>query len=140
MQRALAGQLDYAGDGLYYLNGEPFCGICYTMKGARGRSETVFRDGLIWGTTKEWYGSGQLMREASYFKGVFHGKVQEWHKSGQLAEQGEYEYGIALWEKRWDENGQLVEDFSLTEADEDYAVLQRYRSMYRSSSCSENVG
>jgi len=50
--------------------------------------------------------------------------------SGQLAEDGEYEFGIALWEKSWDEEGSVTEDFRLTEADEDFDTLQRYRGIY----------
>ncbi|KAJ6041611.1 uncharacterized protein N7446_010508 [Penicillium canescens] len=131
MQRVLADRIGYPGDGLYYFDGEPFSGVSYTTKGgAWENSEAEIHDGLLWGTTKEWYGPGQLMHEASYFKGVLHGNAREWHKSGQLAEDGDYEYGIALWKKSWDENGQLIEEFTLTQADEDFTVLQRYRSIY----------
>ncbi|WP_060048285.1 toxin-antitoxin system YwqK family antitoxin [Burkholderia ubonensis] len=130
MQRILSSQLEYPGDGLYYLNGEPFSGISYTLRDGWEKSETEIRQGLQWGTTKEWYEPGRPMREATFFKGVLHGRAREWHKNGQLAEDGEYEYGITLWEKSWDENGGLLEDFQLTEEDEDFQVLQQYRAIY----------
>jgi hypothetical protein len=41
-----------------------------------------------------------------------------------------YEYGIRVWGRRWDEQGNLVEDFQLIESDRGFGVLPVYRSAY----------
>src|SRR5262249_23575277 len=44
--------------------------------------------------------------------------------------EGEYEYGIALWWKRWNSEGTLVEEHRLQEAHPDHATLVRLRARY----------
>lgn len=142
MKRVSADQLEYPGDGLYYLQGSPFTGIAYRLhREGTLRSELEYRDGLRWGMSREWYGPEQPMVEAPYFKGVLHGRAREWHRNGQLAEDGEYEYGIALWEQEWDEDGTLTSEHRLSEAEPDYETLRRYRELYgRDSDASPDRG
>lgn len=131
MNRVPAEQLEYPGDGLYYLNGSPFTGIAYRLN-SNGtlRSELEYRQGLRWGMSKEWYGPEQPKVEAPYFKGVLHGRAREWHRNGQVAEDGEYEYGIAHWKQEWDENGTLTDEYRLSETEPDFETLRHYRELY----------
>jgi antitoxin component YwqK of YwqJK toxin-antitoxin module len=131
MQRVPASSIEYPGDGLSYLDGRPFTGVAYTL-GADGaeRSQTEYRQGLRWGNTTERYDSGQPMVESVFHKGVLHGRAREGHPNGQLAEDGEHEYGIALWERTWDENGSLEDDFVRAEYDQDHQTLLQYRALY----------
>lgn len=131
MKKVLADTLDYPGDGLHYLGDEPFTGVAYTLsKDGREDSEMHYREGLRWGPTKEWYSSGQQMVDSNFYNGVLHGRAREWHKNGQLAEDGEFEYGITLWQKKWDENGNLESDVVLKESDKGYQMLLNYRRLY----------
>jgi len=131
MKRMPASQLEYPGDGLHYVDGEPFTGITYTLaKDGSRKSEVTYRDGLQWGPANEWYRSGRPMVEATYFKGVLHGRAREWHANGQLAEDGDYEYGFTLWEKMWDEHGNLTRTFVLKETDSDFQRLAQCRRLY----------
>ena len=132
MKRVLARELEYPGDGLHYLDGEPFTGIAFSVtKDGFERSQLEYRNGLRWGASKEWYGPDLPKVDATYYKGVLHGRAREWHRNGQLAEDGEYEYGIVLWEKQWDEEGNVTKDYRLTETDRDFETLQRYRTLYQ---------
>lgn len=111
--------------------GRPFTGVAYTLAPDKlVRSEQEFRDGLRLGPCWERYRSGHMYAESHFYRDVLHGRAREWHENGQLAEDAEYEYGIALWERKWDECGALVEEYTLTEADSNYAILQSFRRIY----------
>jgi antitoxin component YwqK of YwqJK toxin-antitoxin module len=131
MQRVAAKELEYAEDGLYYFNGKPFTGTAiYYLKSGWENAEMEFRDGLQWGPAKEWYGPGIPMRDATFLNGALHGRAKEWHKNGQIAEDGEYEHGITLWEKKWDEQGNLESDYVLKESDSNFEMLKKFRLLY----------
>jgi antitoxin component YwqK of YwqJK toxin-antitoxin module len=132
MQRVLASSLAYdSSEDAYYLDGKPFTGVAFTAaKDGFERSESEYRDGLRWGPTREWYAPGQPKVESNYFRGVLHGAAREWHRNGALAEHGVYEFGIAIWEKQWDENGQLTKERTLKETDSAFGRLQRLRKTY----------
>lgn len=130
MTRVLAKTLDYhEDDDLHYLGDTPFSGTAYTLaKDGRVKAEMDYRDGLRWGATREWYGNDQPMVSSTFYRGVLHGRASEWHANGQIAEDGEYEFGIALWEKHWDEDGKPTKDYRLAESDPNHArVLERRR-------------
>ncbi|RJO70103.1 hypothetical protein D5S18_30095 [Nocardia panacis] len=130
MDRVPASRIDYGDNGFHCLDGVPFTGVACTEKDGIIRSEVTYREGLRSGPTKEWYPSGQPMVDSTFARGVLHGRAREWHASGQLAEDGEYEYGIALWEKQWDENGVLEDSYTLTESDSDHQTLLHLRTLY----------
>jgi antitoxin component YwqK of YwqJK toxin-antitoxin module len=125
-------------NGNWMHQGRPFTGVAYTL-GPDGTvvSEQEFRDGLRCGPAWERYRSGQMYSEASFYRDVLHGHAREWHENGQLAEEGEYEYGIPIWEKKWDGGGALVEEYTLTEADSNFTLLQSFRRIYGGASEAE---
>jgi hypothetical protein len=118
-------------NGNWLYQGRPFTGVAYTL-GPDGTvaSEQEFREGLRWGFAWERYRSGQIYSETMFYRDVLHGRAKEWHKHGQLAEEGEYEYGITIWKKKWDEDGALVEEYELAEADSNFSLLQTLRRVY----------
>lgn len=137
MKRIPMSKLAYPGDGLYYLDDEPFTGfVLLGSEHGQDRGYSEYRHGLCWGETRETYPEGTPVLEATYFKGVFHGRAREWHRNGRLAEDGEYEYGIALWKKTWDEDGVIEEDYRLEQGDQDYQDLLYARSLYEQDSTS----
>lgn len=132
--RVPAKSLDYDDrTATHLLNGEAFTGIAFTsMTDGRDKSVVEYRHGVRWGSTKEWYTSGQPMVDAHYVRDALHGRAREWHANGQLAEDGEYEYGIARWSKQWDEDGTLTKSFVLTEEHAAWKSLLHHREMYGS--------
>ncbi len=86
--------------------------------------ETELREGRTWGLEKAWHRSGILAGEAEYVNCVLHGLAKEWNASGVLISSGEYEYGIAIREETWSEDGQLAKDYHLIASDPDYEILQ----------------
>jgi antitoxin component YwqK of YwqJK toxin-antitoxin module len=139
MKRVPNRSLEYR-DGHMYLHDEPFTGIGYFLdpKGQLA-AEIEYRDGLEWGMKREWYAPGEPYYEGRLFMGVLHGKKREWHRNGRLAEEGDYELGFAVRQKRWDEDGNLVEDFELKETDPDYETLQEYRRIYKDDLAREKL-
>jgi antitoxin component YwqK of YwqJK toxin-antitoxin module len=141
MRRVPAKSLSYPGDGLYYLDGVPFAGVAYFPKpDGWVEGETEYRDGLRWGLVREWYRSGALAYEASFFRDAVHGRKREWHENGQLASDGGYEYGITVWEKKWDEQGRPIDDYRVRETDPDYKTIQHHRRVYGTANASEDPG
>ena len=118
-------------NGNWMYRGRPFTGVRYSL-GPDGEveSEGAFRDGLRWGPCWERYRSGQMYMESHFARDVLHGRAREWYENGRLAEEGEYEYGVPLWERKWDEDGTLIEEYALTEADGNFALLRSLREVY----------
>ena len=119
-------------DDLMWLDGEPFTGIAYALD-ANGNvnAEYEYRDGLKWGWSRTWYLPGKPFQERQLFMGTTHGKDREWYPNGQLKEEGDYELGFALRRKRWDEAGNVTEEYELKETDPRYQELEEYREIYK---------
>lgn len=108
--------------------GEPFTGIAYeTHPDGSLASETAFTDGLKDGRSVEWYASGQIKEEYFMRQGSGHGLLREWFENGSLKREKMREYGIAVWDRTYDEEGNLVESFVLPEDDVLYKILMRRR-------------
>ena len=132
MQRVPDTEIEYEDDGFYYYNGERFTGVEYFLNDDEGwlEAETEYADGLPSGMKREWAGPDkELLYEGQFRGGVLHGRKRRWTDDGTLVEDGEYEYGIPLWEKMWDEDGKLIHDYTLTEADVNYIELVRFRQI-----------
>ncbi|KVC97365.1 hypothetical protein WI77_08420 [Burkholderia ubonensis] len=127
-------ELIYKSDGLTYLAAEPFSGIAYSIaENGKREEETSYVDGLRSGLSRAWSDDGQLVEEATYWGDVFHGSARTWYDNGQLEREGEYEYGIALRERSWDEEGHLLSDYTLSKDDGQYKFLEELRRIYRGS-------
>jgi antitoxin component YwqK of YwqJK toxin-antitoxin module len=130
MKRVPEDSLDYTGDGFYYLDERPFTGVGYSVsEDGWLETETEYRDGLEWGLRRQWYAPNKLLAEAELSRGVKHGKERLWHRNGKLKEEGDYELGTTLKRKKWDENGNLEEDFELKETDSNFKLLQQFREI-----------
>jgi len=126
-------QLEYPGDGLHYLNGEPFTGILeFPQPGGGLEGEEEYKAGLLSGRRRIWHASGQLQEEAECAWGGYHGRVREWYEDGRLAADEVYEYGIRTRGTRWDEQGRVAEEFELSEADPAYHTLELSRAAFGS--------
>jgi antitoxin component YwqK of YwqJK toxin-antitoxin module len=137
MRRVPNKSLEYD-DGLMFLDGEPFTGAGNLFDDdGKLVGEIEYRNGLEWGMKRGWNKPGELYYEGPFFMGVLHGKQREWHPNRQLAEEADYELGFLRRKKRWDENGNLEEEYELKETDPDYKALQEYRRMYKDALAKE---
>jgi antitoxin component YwqK of YwqJK toxin-antitoxin module len=131
MKRVPDESLTYSNGGMY-LDGEPFTGIAYFLDDeGRLEAEVTYRAGSEVGLKRGWFENGQPSYEVFMFNGVFHGKKREWHRNGQLAEDSDYELGFELRHKRWDEEGELIEEFELDKDDPGYKRLEKFREAYK---------
>lgn len=120
-----------AREAVYRHGGRPFTGVAYTTySDGTPMSETEHRDGLFFGVSRGWWESGKPETEANYAFGVLHGPSRSWYANGQLAEEELHEHGILVRSKKWDEQGNLVEEYELDESDPAYEALLRSREAY----------
>lgn len=117
-------------EGVMTLDGAPFTGIGYVDRNGEVVEETEYRNGLKWGTSKTVFPGGQPYKHSRLFAGVRHGQHRQWHFSGQLAEEADYELGFLLRRKKWDEDGDLIDDFELEASDPEFKDLERTRETY----------
>src|SRR4051812_21899569 len=131
MERVIATELDYTGDGSYTWRGKPFTGIAFWQTNdGKVTSEQYYRDGHATGPGWSWFPSGTLATESNSLAGVFHGVRREWSESGTLSREEMFERGICLWRKRWNDQGVQIEEYWLQESHPDYQVLTILRSAF----------
>ncbi|MGP4021037.1 toxin-antitoxin system YwqK family antitoxin [Saccharopolyspora sp. 5N708] len=74
---------------------------------------TTYADGIEHGPQVEWFPDGTKQLEGQCDHGQAVGEWREWHPTGQLARYDEFnDLGDLLKRKRWDESGELLEDYS----------------------------
>ncbi|HWO60206.1 MAG TPA: hypothetical protein VNO31_09255 [Umezawaea sp.] len=97
---------------LVFRDDEPFTGQVETKDENGDLLELMsFREGVTDGTQQVWYPGGQKMTEGTSRMGEAVGDWYEWHPNGVLAVHNAYdEEGRLLHVKRWDTEGDLVED------------------------------
>ncbi|MCE9670029.1 hypothetical protein LY474_19710 [Myxococcus stipitatus] len=129
--RVHAKKVSMADDGLHYCEGQPFTGVAYTeYPDGTLRSETSYLDGLLSGPSRGWSKNGRLVDEAEYLRDVIHGVAREWTPEGVLISEMVCEYGVKKSERKWDDDGTLVEEYVLDESDPNFALLQSFRKLY----------
>lgn len=94
----------------------------------------TFVDGHVEGISRSWYQSGQLENELNYLGEGLHGICRWWYPTGRLKAEGLYEYAIRLHERRYDENGVLMEEKLLDPTDSSHGFLELKRKIWGPSS------
>ncbi len=121
-------ELEWDADRGAFWQGQPFTGITYdcTPQGPI-TGEYSYVDGVQTGLSREWYLSGAQKTAAMYRHGSLNGSYQAWFENGQLQQEAEYELSILLKSRRWDETGQLVQEYTLDASSPDFSHLQLLR-------------
>ncbi|QGJ70920.1 Hypothetical protein PBC10988_26230 [Planctomycetales bacterium 10988] len=112
------------------LDGEPFAGTLIPTPTDPDRWEEEYRNGLPHGWYRLWWRSGHLRSLRHHKWGWMHGSYQNWYENGQIEEESEYELAICKRRKRWDEEGNLVEDYVLHGNSRDHESLLAMRKAY----------
>lgn len=121
-------ELEYPGDGLYYLNSIPFTGRAAYRNNGWSESEDDYVDGLLSGWTREWYGPSKIKLEAECEFGGYHGKCKEWHENGVVSCDARYEFGIRVEGTYWDSSGRQTERYRIPEGTPEHDLLEGFRS------------
>ena len=64
------------------------------------RSESVYRQGKVNGTSLQWYATGELFKKMNYENGIEVGLQQAWRRNGKLFSNYEYINGRVFGLKR----------------------------------------
>lgn len=93
-------------------HGEPFTGeVEDTDAEGRRIGLTSYVAGIEHGPQTEWYPTGEKHVEGQCEQGCATGEWREWHRNGKLAEHSRFNsFGELLHLRRWDEQGNLVEE------------------------------
>ena len=121
--------IEFTDDYVYLLNGQPFTGVGYeTNDNGVVISEMEFQNGMQHGTTRGFYPTGRVKREAQYQANTLDGFVRDWDEDGVLEREEEYEKGVCIRRKAIDASGQLALSYELSEKDPQYRTLQLLRN------------
>ena len=105
--------LEYDGDQLF-LNGKSFNGIAYELyENGQLHSESEYFDGWEVNVSKEWYDNGTLKSIQAYKRGQGHGQGQDFFENGAKKSETNFELGVLLEQKKWSEQGKLLEHWIL---------------------------
>ena len=133
------GCLRHDEDGRMWHEGKLFTGVAveYWPNGQLA-SELHYADGIEDGWSRSWHQNGVPSTETLFIEGCATGRMKKWHPNGQLQLEKEIELGIRLWSKEWDEVGELVTEYLLTEDQPEYSMLQLWRQKERQKQLAEN--
>lgn len=129
VKRVRYSELEHDDNDVHDLGGERFTGIA-VHSGAEFDAEVEYRMGVPWGISRKHSKAGVLIEEGSYLSGFGWGLWRTWDPDGRLASEEQREYGFPLTRKRWDSDGNLVEDFVLHESDARFRTLTLFRQRH----------
>lgn len=103
---------------LHLYNDKPFSGVAIE-KFANGSlsCEQEFCEGIESGKRREWFPSGSLKTEAYITRGVLNGLKTQWFESGKKQLEAQYLKGICTARTQWSEDGEVVEQYEVSEND-----------------------
>lgn len=134
MNRVNISEIEFTDEYAYRWHDSPFSGLgVETTDDGTLLSEIEIRDGMQHGTTKEFYPSGHVKREANYENNTLNGFVREWDENGLPLLEEEYERGICLRRKAKNAAGKLAPVFELDENDPRFDLLKLIRAAEFSS-------
>tara|TARA_B110000014_G_C19913937_1_gene472915 strand:- start:164 stop:706 length:543 start_codon:yes stop_codon:yes gene_type:complete len=90
----------------------PVNGIVYDMTGDRVKYEANYKNGKLDGFQKRYHFNGNLKSEEPYINGERHGKYTAWSKDGKVLSEIVYENSMIISKKRWDDEGNLLEEYN----------------------------
>jgi antitoxin component YwqK of YwqJK toxin-antitoxin module len=98
----------------YRYEGESFTGIEYRVdKEGRIIEEQSYFEGMRWGFSRSWRDNHTLRDEYCWKYDGTNGNGRKFYLDGRLKEQSFREGSILIRRKRWNKDGELIEDFNL---------------------------
>lgn len=124
---------EFGRDGVTYLwEGKPFTGIAFE-EDTEGDliSETSYVNGIQDGFEKRWFSED---RQESYCEIKFnrpHGAFVYWYPSGKIKLEGKSELGSVLFSRKYDETGNLIEEYKIEDNPKHLEDLERERKIFK---------
>jgi hypothetical protein len=125
MLQKVLGTLEYTDEHTYAHEGVDFTGINFYMyKNLQILSEESYLDGTGWGFYRKWNSNGVLLRFCNIKYGAADGSVKKWYGNGVLQEDSFVDSQIIIRRKRWNQQGEIIEDFRIEDHPEDFDYEQ----------------
>jgi antitoxin component YwqK of YwqJK toxin-antitoxin module len=120
-----------AEDGSYEYQDQPFTGMArHRTRSGAVVSEIEYANGLQDGLARYWYPSGEPLGEEHFRANGRTGLSREWYPTGQLKRETLFEHSVRVREQQWNERGELMHDYVLTEDQPLYRTLQDFRRQH----------
>ena len=128
MNRVNIIDIEFNDDYSYRHRGVLFTGVAYECRrDGTLVSEMTFVDGIKEGESREWYPTGNKRTETNYKYNTLHGLGMEWFETGGQKRRTIHELGVLIESDEWDEDGNPVSSYRLTETHPNYEVLRKLR-------------
>lgn len=82
------------------------------------------------GPSRDWYESGQIESETTYYCGTPYGPDRNWDEAGRLRREAFLEFGFPPWEQQWGAAGRLTMDTVMGLDHPNYEMLQKFHTKY----------
>ncbi|HEX8325914.1 MAG TPA: hypothetical protein VF629_00120 [Hymenobacter sp.] len=123
---ALDGRIDQNVTVLYQ-NGQPYSGTVYEMSQGRTDVEYEVFNGVKHGIETEFYPDGKIQSVSQYIGNLLDGPLINYYESGAVEEKAIFEKGVCVRSTSYDENGQVVEEYTISEESPEYPWLTYLR-------------
>jgi antitoxin component YwqK of YwqJK toxin-antitoxin module len=118
-------------DGTIEWKDRPFTGIAKEFRSDGSVvSEIEYVNGVQQGAARHYHPSGKLYSEDWFVGNSRNGPSHEWNEAGSLVLDAMYEHGILIREKRWNDEGELIEEYAISENDPLFKTLQDMRLIH----------
>ncbi len=97
----------------YRYEGEAFTGIEYYVYKGRIIEEQSYFEGMRWGFSRSWRDNNTLRDEYFWKLEGPYGICTKYYLDGQLKQQSLHDGRIVIWRKKYNKQGELIEDFNL---------------------------
>lgn len=127
----LDGQLDQNAT-ILYQNGHPYSGIVYEAFQGRTDVEYEVFNGVKQGKETEFYPNGKIQSVSQYADNLLDGPLVRYYESGVVEERAMFEKGVCIRSTSYDEDGQVIEEFAISEESPEHSWLTYLRQKGRS--------
>lgn len=92
-------------------SGKPFTGLAYELYDNDNLAYySYYQDGVKEGQSVRFYKNARIKSISNMNKGTSHGNQLSYYENGQIEFKGERFAGLAIQYKKWDEDGNLIEE------------------------------
>ena len=125
--------LEWAPDGEPRFNylGLPFNGIAIDFyKNGNLSYEREYINGYREGQQKGFHSDGSVETIYTRKWSRYHGAKTDWYPNGKIKSETLWELGHKISEKEWDENGNVISEYSITNHPEKLGALEKDRQVF----------
>jgi antitoxin component YwqK of YwqJK toxin-antitoxin module len=112
---------------VYYQNNKPYTGVVYEMFQGRIDLEYEVVNGVKQGIETEFYPNGRIQSVSQYAGNLLDGPLISYYENGAVEEKAMFEKGVCIRSTSYDENGQVTEEYTISEDSPEYPWLTYLR-------------